>query len=361
MLQLGELELELLVKLLTAVGPQLRTDDPTALKEIIVLVNAAAQPSQDDKHAASSANATLAPAKQAPSSARLRVLLDMIVELKNNRQKATRRGTNAQALQRLQKALQFIGNREGSIPLAFKVSWEELKDAERKGRWWLVGSAWEGQQYGATEADSCSRRGGGGRKVANTLLAKAGVEARLLALANAQRMNTELRREIFVAIMGAEDYVDGFERLSKLKLGKAQRAEVSRVLLQCNAQEGTYNGFYALLAAHVCSSHREHRFAMHFALRDLISQVQCTSLAPLKPRAYGLQPAFCSRPPMHTNPLSRPHHCPSAPCAHCNLAFFMGAAPRAASQPCSQHSEAPWPIICEGRYATHVAKGGKLA
>ena len=40
----------------------------------------------------------------------------------------------------------------------------------------------------------------------------------LLALARKQKMNTDVRRSIFVVLLSSEDYVDAFERLMKLKL-----------------------------------------------------------------------------------------------------------------------------------------------
>ena len=40
----------------------------------------------------------------------------------------------------------------------------------------------------------------------------------LLQLAAAQRMNTDVRRAVFVAIMGSEDCMDAFEKLLRLPL-----------------------------------------------------------------------------------------------------------------------------------------------
>lgn len=46
-----------------------------------------------------------------------------------------------------------------------------------------------------------------------------------------------MRKAIFVAIMGADDFVHAFDRVTKLKLKKAQRAEVVRVLMHCCGAE----------------------------------------------------------------------------------------------------------------------------
>jgi nucleolar MIF4G domain-containing protein 1 len=42
--------------------------------------------------------------------------------------------------------------------------------------------------------------------------------AALLALAAAQRMNTDARRAVFCAIMGSEDCLEAFEKLLRLPL-----------------------------------------------------------------------------------------------------------------------------------------------
>ena len=248
-----------------------------------MLVQAAAAsnnpPSAASSHPAETAD-KLGRSPKPPSSARLRVFLDTIVALKNNRHKSSKGGSagGAAALPRLQKALQLMGKSgegaAGGSLAAFKVRWDELKDAEQKGRWWLVGSAWEGRQHGATDAELPPLKGP---------IAPADAQSRLLLLAVKQGMNTELRRQIFVAIMGAEDYVDGFERLSKIKLAKQQRAEISRVILQCNAQEGVYNGFYALLA---CAHLRL------FPLKQAKKNALCPSLPKCRTPTFAICPQF---------------------------------------------------------------------
>lgn len=58
----------------------------------------------------------------------------------------------------------------------------------------------------------------------------------LLNLAKEMRMNTDIRRSIFVVIMGSEDYMNCFEQLQKLNLNKIQSREVMHVLLDCCGQ-----------------------------------------------------------------------------------------------------------------------------
>lgn len=68
-------------------------------------------------------------------------------------------------------------------------------------------------------------------------------------LAKKMHMNTEIKRAVFQAIMGAEDYMQAFENCIKLNLKKEQEREIIKVLLHCCLKEKTsFNKFYALLA-----------------------------------------------------------------------------------------------------------------
>jgi nucleolar MIF4G domain-containing protein 1 len=74
-----------------------------------------------------------------------------------------------------------------------RVSLEDLHSAETRGKWWLVGAAWngdplverkEGSKYASTRQD--------------------GDVNALLKLAKKQGMNTDIRRSIFVVLMSSE-------------------------------------------------------------------------------------------------------------------------------------------------------------
>ena len=74
-------------------------------------------------------------------------------------------------------------------------------------------------------------------------------------IAKAQRMNTDVRRAIFISIMSAHDYMDAFTKLEKLNLKNKQSLEVPKVLVHClsvdSAQNG-YNPYYCLLYTSRC-------------------------------------------------------------------------------------------------------------
>ncbi len=61
------------------------------------------------------------------------------------------------------------------------------------GRWWLVGSAWAGKDINSASLASSS-----------SSLSNIKYDDKILALAKAQRMNTDIRRSIFCVIMASE-------------------------------------------------------------------------------------------------------------------------------------------------------------
>jgi hypothetical protein len=88
------------------------------------------------------------------------------------------------------------------------LKWSKLLDPEKKGQWWLSGDV--------------SSTPGNIEDVA-TVISKEVVEAqKLVQLAAAQRMNTDIRRAIFCIIMSAEDYIDAFDKILRLDLSGKQ-------------------------------------------------------------------------------------------------------------------------------------------
>lgn len=84
------------------------------------------------------------------------------------------------------------------------LKWSKLLDPEKKGQWWLSGDV-------ASTMDNVA-------EIASTIDKEVLEAQKMLQLAAAQRMNTEVRRQIFCIIMSAEDYIDAFEKLLSLDL-----------------------------------------------------------------------------------------------------------------------------------------------
>lgn len=62
-------------------------------------------------------------------------------------------------------------------------------------------------------------------------------------------MNTDVKKAVFQAIVGAEDYLQAFENVTRLNLRKQQEREIVKVLVHCCVNEKkVFNKFYALLA-----------------------------------------------------------------------------------------------------------------
>jgi nucleolar MIF4G domain-containing protein 1 len=76
-----------------------------------------------------------------------------------------------------------------------RVSLDDLHSSEKRGKWWLVGSAWNGdplvdralEDKRSTSQDHSDEAGNS-----------------LLALARKQGMNTDVRRGVFVVLMSSD-------------------------------------------------------------------------------------------------------------------------------------------------------------
>ncbi|PSS19945.1 hypothetical protein PHLCEN_2v3118 [Hermanssonia centrifuga] len=249
--ELTEFKVELLLKVTRTSGQQLRTDDPSALKDIIQIVH------------------SKLPAQQNALSSRTRFMVETLTNLKNNKVKksATASGEN-DSVERMKKFLSALNKKrhvKSHEPL--RVTLDDLHSAESKGKWWLVGAAWGGDpladrqetaQVSAKKSDS--------------------VENVLLKLAKKQGMNTDIRRSIFVVLMSSEDYVDACERLSQLKLTEVQQREIVRVILHCCGNEKSYNPYYAFVGQQLCRSSHSYKVTLQFWLWDFLRDLGETNV-----------------------------------------------------------------------------------
>ena len=194
-------------------GPQLRHDDPTSLKQIIQLVNEK-QKGLDPKEV----------------TTRTKFMIEQLSDLKNNKIKAST-GVAAEAESSLKKYISNLGKKSGHEAEPLRMSLADLRSSDEKGKWWLVGAAWSGNPLVDQREDF--QKAGQAKNAGDS-----GKEAALLKLARKQGMNTDTRRQIFVAVMGAEDYIDAAQRVSQLGLKEIQQREIIRVLLHCLGNVG---------------------------------------------------------------------------------------------------------------------------
>ncbi|KAF9276687.1 suppressor of glycerol defect [Mortierella alpina] len=264
MTELSELNVELVVKIVKTSGYQLRQDDPTTLKTIIqeftVLAN---------KTTTKSGSST-------PISSRTRFLLETLTALKANRMKgpaanSTTSGTIAESTTRMKKFLSGLSKKRTTFPSEpMRVGLTDIRQVGTKGKWWLVGSSWKNNMVGEESI----------QKSFSTTTADDMLEAEdeLLKLARKNKMNTDVRRSIFVVLMSSEDYIDAFERLIKLNLKEVQQREIVRVLLHCAGNEMVHNPYYTLVGQRLCQHDHSFKITFQYSLWDLLREMGATDV-----------------------------------------------------------------------------------
>jgi len=250
--KLSELNAELLLKIIRTSGPQLRQDDPSSLKNIVAMLRPAVEIIGENN-----------------ISVRTKFMIETINNLKNNRMKT---GAVASAITsghtiQMKKILGSLNNRTIKASEPLRIGLKDIRESEKKGKWWLVGASWAGNGSEGDDDDvdcDASKR--------NTLAVEDIGTSDLLQLAKEQRMNTDIRRAIFISIMSAQDFQDAYMRLMKLKLKKVQEYEIPKVLVHCAGGEKSYNPYYTLIAKKVCGDRRL-RTAFQFCLWDLFKRM----------------------------------------------------------------------------------------
>ncbi|KAF8896428.1 armadillo-type protein [Infundibulicybe gibba] len=251
---LTEFNVELLLKIMRNSGLQLRQDDPSALKDIIQIVQSKISNKDDGL------------------TSRTRFMIETLTNLKNNKLK--RNATQNQggdAVERMKKILSGLTKKRHVMahePL--RVSLDDLHSAKTKGKWWLVGAAWGGDPLLDRQEATIERTAG--LKSTDTN------DDSLLKLARKQGMNTDIRRSIFVVLMSSDDYVDACDRLSQLSLTEVQQREIVRVLLHCCGNEKSYNPYYTLVCQHLCRSSHSYKITLQFCLWDFLRDLGETTV-----------------------------------------------------------------------------------
>ncbi|KAI9830246.1 MAG: hypothetical protein M1819_005773 [Sarea resinae] len=254
--KVSETNTELLLKIIRNSGPQLRQDDPSALKDIVLTLQR-----------------TIGQVGEANLSVRTKFMIETINNLKNNRMKT---GVAASAVTsehtvRMKKTLGSLNTRTIRASEPLRIGLKDIRNKEKKGKWWLVGASWSNADDRQEESreDSPARKVIEGRRVEDVV--NDGTPD-LLQLAREQRMNTDVRRAIFVTILSASDYRDAHQRLLKLRLKRTQELEIPKVLTHCAGSEQTYNPYYTLIARRLCSE-RKLKMAFQFSLWDLFKRM----------------------------------------------------------------------------------------
>lgn len=235
-----ERDIELILLMLKNVGFALRKDDALSLKELITEAQTQA----------------IGAGNKFEDQNRVRFMLETMLALKNNDMRKIP-GYNPEPVEKLKKLQRALVRNAGSgSETQLRISWDGILNAEQTGRWWIVGSAWSGTPMIDNHHTQLQK------PLAGTASSK------MLELARKQRMNTDVRRNIFCTMMTSEDFLDAFEKLLKLGLKDQQEREIVHILMDCCLQEKTYNPFYAFLASKFCAYERRFQMTFQFSIWD---------------------------------------------------------------------------------------------
>ena len=236
-------------------GPQLRQDNASSLKEIIMMLQSAVAKTGEEN-----------------LSVRTKFMVETMNNLKDNRMKT---GIAASTIAsdhtiRMKKTLGTLNTQNIKASEPLQIALKDLRDSEKRGKWWLVGASYKDISQEDNHQDDSNQRSLGVQPQENNTVKSASTE--LVRLAREHRMNTDVRRSIFVAVMSATDYKDAYNRISKLRLKRSQELEIPRVLTHCASAEESYNPFYSLISRNFCSERRL-RVAFQFSLWNLFKRM----------------------------------------------------------------------------------------
>ena len=198
-------------------------------------------------------------------------MVETVNNLKNNRMKTGLAAStvSSEHIIRMKKTLGSLNTRSIKAGEPLRVGLKDIRDADKRGKWWLVGASYRDEEQ---PMDSTSSKIDPPEKDGRASNKDASLSNDLLEVAKAHRMNTDIRRSIFVTLMSATDYRDAHMRLLKLRLKRTQELEIPKVLLHCALVEESYNPYYTLVARDLCSN-RKLKMPFQFALWDAFKRL----------------------------------------------------------------------------------------
>jgi nucleolar MIF4G domain-containing protein 1 len=244
-------DVEMLLVMVRLCGFQLRGDDPASLRDVIAAATERAGTGEG-------------------LSPRAKVMLELLADVKNNRRRQSEEQLRERATV-LRKWLASLVKRRkrDATDRRLRVSWQDLIDADVKGRWWLVGASWAGNMASASESATTTL---GNR--ASSKEALSGRQAVLYEEAAKHGFVTDTRRRVFVALMGATNVDEALESLFRMNLKGPAEREIVRVLLECACRGKHYNPFFAVVGARFCSTQPSAKFTFQLALWDLLKSLE---------------------------------------------------------------------------------------
>ena len=190
-----EIDVEVLLLILQHAGKELRSDDPSALRDIVVLVNERALGFFNSE---SNCTENQAGKNKEKICTRVKFMMDAMVDLKNNNNKRLL-GKNSNLLHAEEKMKTYrktLGRIKSNLKStlggvsdggSLQICLQDIMDIPTKGRWWKTGASWLGNQASSLTSQSELKQ-----NVKVSLNEKNKKQQdKLLRLASAARMNTK--------------------------------------------------------------------------------------------------------------------------------------------------------------------------
>uniref|UniRef100_A0A0N4ZN64 MI domain-containing protein n=1 Tax=Parastrongyloides trichosuri TaxID=131310 RepID=A0A0N4ZN64_PARTI len=245
-LEINEFNLSLLQSMYTSVGNSLKKRDGTIFEEHL-----------------SSMRKQLPLLADIKDNFKYKFLIEQMLDLKvANINKFTSKFDENDMLHMI-KVIQGLTKKNNQKEGELGMSVDDLLHATDRGRWWIVGSAWQPSQIVSANESSCNNK--------KSFLMNFPPE--LLLLAKKAKMNLEHRKNIFCIIMSGDDSLDVFQRIMSLNLKETQERDIIHVLIICCTLERNYNPFYSSIIDQFCSFNNRFKLTTQFALWDRIKNL----------------------------------------------------------------------------------------
>ena len=229
------MDIELLLIILKTVGLDIRKEDPSSMKDIIMEI-------QGKRKIIEKQN----------DDSRVVWMLDTINAIKSNNHRKIP-NYDPSKLEEYCKLLKAAGEMEVT-PL--NLRYEDVLKLDERGMSRLLGP-------GGKEISFETRNGSRSKET-----------AKFSKLMQQQRMNTDIRRKIFTVLMTSSDYMEAVQNLLKLDLTKIQRREIAKIIVECCIQENPFNLYYAYLSQYLCNSARDNQVTFQYTLWDKIKNLR---------------------------------------------------------------------------------------
>ena len=135
---------------------------------------------------------------------RSKFMIETLINLKNNKSKlaAATSVVSSEAVTRMKKMLGSLNTRQLRATEPLRPSLEDIKEVNTRGKWWLIGASWRNDTNSQPQISSLGK--GNDSSLQLDGIADDDESTDLMQLARQQRMNTDVRRAIFVTIMSSE-------------------------------------------------------------------------------------------------------------------------------------------------------------